>query len=242
MRKKGNPHSWWALWWIENTAAFISCLLAICPSISFYFFFYLQCVASHPETRIPFLNAHIPLYLYPFLNSTSKTRPFEYLRLTSLGVIGALVKVDYSEVIGILLQTEIILLCLRTMEMGSELSKTFTMHTILVTLACSSFASFRRVHSCWFVRWRRFGGGPRPCGSWSLGRPCEETRAARCRPLLLLPHARSSPGAPPCLELARRSRGLRAPCGNAWGGLQGGAEAWICGEEQRPGAGGELWR
>lgn len=37
--------------------------------------------------------AHIPLYLYPFLNTTSKSRPFEYLRLTSLGVIGALVKV-----------------------------------------------------------------------------------------------------------------------------------------------------
>ena len=36
--------------------------------------------------------AHIPLFLYPFLNTTSKTRPFEYLRLTSLGVIGALVK------------------------------------------------------------------------------------------------------------------------------------------------------
>ncbi|KAJ2967631.1 hypothetical protein NUW54_g13453 [Trametes sanguinea] len=52
----------------------------------------LQCVASHPETRQLFLNAHIPLFLYPFLNTTSKTRPFEYLRLTSLGVIGALVK------------------------------------------------------------------------------------------------------------------------------------------------------
>jgi hypothetical protein len=38
--------------------------------------------------------AHIPLFLYPFLNTTSKTRPFEYLRLTSLGVIGALVKVN----------------------------------------------------------------------------------------------------------------------------------------------------
>lgn len=53
----------------------------------------LQCVASHPETRSVFLNAQIPLFLYPFLNTTSKTRPFEYLRLTSLGVIGALVKV-----------------------------------------------------------------------------------------------------------------------------------------------------
>ncbi|KAL9319836.1 hypothetical protein ACSQ67_011675 [Phaseolus vulgaris] len=94
----------------------------------------LQCVASHPDTRMLFLNAHIPLYLYPFLNTTSKSRPFEYLRLTSLGVIGALVKVDDTEVISFLLSTEIIPLCLRTMEMGSELSKTveFTDSILLV--------------------------------------------------------------------------------------------------------------
>eukprot|EP00775_Hariotina_reticulata_P001753 gene1753-2093_t len=84
----------------------------------------LQCVASHPETRGLFLQAHVPLFLYPFLNTISKTRPFEYLRLTSLGVIGALVKVDDTDVINFLLSTEIIPLCLRTMEMGSELSKT----------------------------------------------------------------------------------------------------------------------
>jgi len=84
----------------------------------------LQCVASHQETRSLFLQAHIPLFLYPFLNTISKTRPFEYLRLTSLGVIGALVKVDDTEVINFLLSTEIIPLCLRTMETGSELSKT----------------------------------------------------------------------------------------------------------------------
>lgn len=74
----------------------------------------LQCVASHSETRQLFLtgaqqffshtllilpSAHIPLFLYPFLNTTSKTRPFEYLRLTSLGVIGALVKVDIQHII-----------------------------------------------------------------------------------------------------------------------------------------------
>lgn len=53
----------------------------------------LQCVASHPETRGAFLSAHVPLFLYPFLNTVSRARPFEYLRLTSLGVVGALVKV-----------------------------------------------------------------------------------------------------------------------------------------------------
>mmetsp|Transcript_35586 Transcript_35586/g.79047 ORF Transcript_35586/g.79047 Transcript_35586/m.79047 type:complete len:291 (+) Transcript_35586:116-988(+) len=84
----------------------------------------LQCVASHQDTRSMFLQAHIPLFLYPFLSTASKTRPFEYLRLTSLGVIGALVKVDDTDVINFLLSTEIIPLCLRTMEIGSELSKT----------------------------------------------------------------------------------------------------------------------
>ncbi|KAA8492010.1 Cell differentiation protein RCD1-like [Porphyridium purpureum] len=84
----------------------------------------LQCVASHSETRGNFLQGHIPLFLYPFLNTVSKTRPFEYLRLTSLGVIGALVKMDDPDVISFLLSTEIIPLCLRIMETGSELSKT----------------------------------------------------------------------------------------------------------------------
>jgi CCR4-NOT transcription complex subunit 9 len=121
----------------------------------------LQCVASHNETRGLFLSgmvsppshhcalltsvtAHIPLFLYPFLNTTSKSRPFEYLRLTSLGVIGALVKnepsstsalnpsgtpsnqcnTNSSPTITFLLTTEIIPLCLRIMETGSELSKT----------------------------------------------------------------------------------------------------------------------
>ncbi len=72
-----------------------------------------------------FCIAHIPIFLYPFLHTTlSKTRPFEYLRLTSLGVIGALVKTDEQDVITFLLSTEIIPLCLKIMEQGSELSKT----------------------------------------------------------------------------------------------------------------------
>ena len=82
-----------------------------------------SCSASRRigDTRALFLNAHIPLFLYPFLNTVSKTRPFEYLRLTSLGVIGALVKVDDTDVINFLLSTEeIIPLCLRTMEPGTS--------------------------------------------------------------------------------------------------------------------------
>ena len=115
-------------------------------------------------------SAHIPLFLYPFLNTTSKTRPFEYLRLTSLGVIGALVKVsscyslagsiltvlqqnDNSSVIHFLLSTEIIPLCLRIMETGSELSKTvaiFIVQKILLdetglTYICHTYERFYAV-------------------------------------------------------------------------------------------------
>uniref|UniRef100_A0A182JCM8 CCR4-NOT transcription complex subunit 9 n=1 Tax=Anopheles atroparvus TaxID=41427 RepID=A0A182JCM8_ANOAO len=113
----------------------------------------LQCVASHPETRSAFLSAHIPLFLYPFLHTTSKTRPFEYLRLTSLGVIGALVKTDEQEVITFLLTTEIIPLCLRIMEAGSELSKTvatFILQKILLddsglSYICHTYDRFSHV-------------------------------------------------------------------------------------------------
>ncbi|XP_043836872.1 CCR4-NOT transcription complex subunit 9-like [Dromiciops gliroides] len=84
----------------------------------------LQDVASHPETRSAFLEAQIPLFLYPFLQTATKTPAFEYLCLTSLGVIGALVKTVEEEVVNFLLTTEIIPLCLSIMEAGSELSKT----------------------------------------------------------------------------------------------------------------------
>lgn len=97
----------------------------------------IQCIASHQETRRHFLNAHVPLYLYPFLNiqPQSVEKPFEYLRLTSLGVVGALVKTDDSDVVKFLLGTEIVPLCLKIMEKGSELSKTVATFIVQKVLA-----------------------------------------------------------------------------------------------------------
>ena len=83
-----------------------------------------QCVAAHPDTRQPFLQAQIHLFLYPFLNMLNKSKPYEYIRLSTLSAIVALVKMDNRDVIQYLLNTEIIPLCLRIMERGSELSKT----------------------------------------------------------------------------------------------------------------------
>ncbi len=92
--------------------------------------------------------------MYPFLHTTSsKTRPFEYLRLTSLGVIGALVKTDEQDVITFLLSTEIIPLCLKIMEYGTELSKTvatFILQKILtddtgLQYICQTYERFSHV-------------------------------------------------------------------------------------------------
>ncbi|KAI5433080.1 hypothetical protein KIW84_020389 [Lathyrus oleraceus] len=52
-----------------------------------------QCVASHSDTKMLFIEANIPLHLCPFLQTTNKLPQFEHLRLASLGVIGALVKI-----------------------------------------------------------------------------------------------------------------------------------------------------
>ncbi|KAI6207227.1 CCR4-NOT transcription complex subunit 9 [Aphelenchoides fujianensis] len=113
----------------------------------------MQCVAAHKDTRRLFLEAKIPLFLYPFLHTTKTTRPFEYLRLTSLGVIGAMVKTDEKDVIRFLLSTEIIPLCLRIMEQGTELSRTvstFILQKILLDdlgldYVCQTYERFSHV-------------------------------------------------------------------------------------------------
>ncbi|XP_059450784.1 cell differentiation protein rcd1-like [Corylus avellana] len=95
----------------------------------------LQCVASHPETRKLFIKAYIPHYLYPLLNIMNKEKPYEHLRLTSLGVLGAIVKSGDEDAILFLLESQIFPCCLRCMEVGQELSKTvatYIVHNILM--------------------------------------------------------------------------------------------------------------
>ncbi|PON84529.1 Rcd1/Caf [Trema orientale] len=84
----------------------------------------LQCVASHPETRTDFIRANLAEYLYPFITTTERERPYEYLRVTSLGVIGSLVKEDDIEAVAYLLEAEIIPKCMLCLEVGNLLTKT----------------------------------------------------------------------------------------------------------------------
>lgn len=91
----------------------------ICSVITLF-----QGIASHEKTRNEFLESQIPIFLYPFLNNTNKSKPYEYLKLTALSVIGTLVKSNNPEIISFLIKTQITPLLLKIMEKGSELSRT----------------------------------------------------------------------------------------------------------------------
>lgn len=100
-----------------------------------------QCIAFDEETRNDLINSEILSYLFPFLQCPQqnnldatfnkldvhekvlKSRPFEYLRLTALGVFGSFVRVDSSNVVEYLISTDLVPQCLIIMETCSELSR-----------------------------------------------------------------------------------------------------------------------
>ncbi|EFA83634.1 cell differentiation family [Heterostelium album PN500] len=84
----------------------------------------LQLVASNLESRSILIKSRIIVYLFPFLKTGSRNKPFEYLRLSTLNVISALIKVEIRDVIKLLLDSDLISSCLKIMETCSELSKT----------------------------------------------------------------------------------------------------------------------
>lgn len=112
----------------------------------------LQVIAQHDASRRPFMESNICLFLYPFLRATPAERS-EVLRLTSLGVIGALVKADDPNIISYLLNTEIFPICLKIMEQAIEISKiisTFIIQKLLMSdqglaYACQNPSRFTAV-------------------------------------------------------------------------------------------------
>ncbi|VDO09634.1 unnamed protein product [Rodentolepis nana] len=129
----------------------------------------LQCLASHPLTRSEFLKAQIPLYLYQFLNTSSQSRPFEYLRLTSLGVIGALAKTDEPDAISFLLNSEIIPLCLQIMESGLDyICQTYDRFSHVASILNAMVGQLVRERSIRLLKhvircYQRLADNPRKC-------------------------------------------------------------------------------
>ncbi|GAB4846079.1 hypothetical protein Ancab_025077 [Ancistrocladus abbreviatus] len=102
----------------------------VCNAIALF-----QYVASDALTRPQFLKARMVYYLFPFIMLAENNKPYEYLRLSSLGVVGALLKSEDPEVVPHLLEIEGFPFFLHALEAGSQLSKTvavFIIHKILM--------------------------------------------------------------------------------------------------------------
>ena len=85
-----------------------------------------QNIALNPKTRKEFLESQLLVFLYPFLKCSNKTKSYEIIRVSALGVIAALVKFDDSDTINFLIKTGIIPVILRIMEKGKELIRAVT--------------------------------------------------------------------------------------------------------------------
>ena len=81
----------------------------------------IQTIALHSKTRKEFLDSQLLVFLYPFLRCSNKNKSYDVIRVTTLSVIAALVKINDSDVINFLIKTEIIPVILRSMEKGTEI-------------------------------------------------------------------------------------------------------------------------
>ena len=111
-----------------------------------------QCVVSCPYTRAFFLCARIHCYLCPFLNTRNKTPPFEYLRLSSLGVWKALVHGNDAEGVKFLVDMhancmDIIPPCLRIMTIGDMLSKRLATYVLMKIILSNVGLAYIRAKS-----------------------------------------------------------------------------------------------
>uniref|UniRef100_A0A1I8J2F1 CCR4-NOT transcription complex subunit 9 n=1 Tax=Macrostomum lignano TaxID=282301 RepID=A0A1I8J2F1_9PLAT len=113
----------------------------------------------HTQPLRAVLDLQLVHYLFPFLSNhpqhqPADPRPAEFLRLTALGVIGALAKSEDPQAVECLLRTEqLVPLCLRVMDFGSELSRTvatFVVQKVLqdpagLAYVCNTYQRFEQV-------------------------------------------------------------------------------------------------
>lgn len=54
----------------------------------------MQCIASDPETRRPFLKAQLPLWVFPLIDTKEESEVYEYMRSAGLALLGRLCQVS----------------------------------------------------------------------------------------------------------------------------------------------------
>jgi CCR4-NOT transcription complex subunit 9 len=85
----------------------------------------LQLCALHEDTKVLFLNSHIPQLMLPFLTNMDVNRESEMPRFTVIAMFASLVSAENNqEFIQYILTNNILSIFLRIIQLGTELSKT----------------------------------------------------------------------------------------------------------------------
>ena len=83
----------------------------------------LQTIASHQKTQHFLISIDIIYFLTPIFALTQVEREIEFLRLTSLGVIGAMAKTRDPEIIKYLMDKEVLMICIVSIQHAAEISR-----------------------------------------------------------------------------------------------------------------------
>ena len=83
----------------------------------------LTSITSHEEIRHKFIESKMPIFLYPFLNSTSTAKQNEYIKLLTLTIITNLIIPQEPETISFFINTQIIPILLKIIDRGPLISK-----------------------------------------------------------------------------------------------------------------------
>jgi CCR4-NOT transcription complex subunit 9 len=77
-----------------------------------------QLIADHSDTRLPFVRANLPIYLFPILQYTLMNDETERFASVIIGIMVNLVKESHPDVIDYFLKADFIPLCLRVLSLA----------------------------------------------------------------------------------------------------------------------------
>jgi CCR4-NOT transcription complex subunit 9 len=79
-----------------------------------------QLIADHPDTRLPFVRANLPLYLFPILQYSLANAELERFVAVVVATVVSLVREGHRDVIEYFVQADFVPLCLRVLSHGAR--------------------------------------------------------------------------------------------------------------------------
>ena len=84
----------------------------------------LQTIAEHPDSKLPFVRACIPTYLFPVLHLTIEHSELDYITGALMAIFTSIVKDQQSEIINYLINSGFLPICLKVLSLSNGIIQT----------------------------------------------------------------------------------------------------------------------